>query len=791
MAEHISDEQGERPRLNLDITPELSVQGLDDTLTRSRANRKDNGPQPLKFAAPGDAYAGYGSAGTGSAGDVHLLDYVRILHKRRWTAGTAFLLVFGSVTIYTFTSTPVFEGRTLIQIENQEQKVVQFQQALDETRANDYYQTQYRILQSRLLARRTLDAEKLWDQAARSASSSRFSLNPISWLKGGVHWVGGFFTKESPNGIPEPGETAEQSAAIDRFLQNLTVAPVRNSRLVEVRYRSENPQLAAQAANALARQYIEQNLEFKFLSTKEATEFLSARMKEQRKSLEQSEQALQKYREQTGAVALQDRQNIVIQRLSDLNAAVTRARTERIEKEAVYNQVRDAQNNRALLDTAPAILSNSFIQQLKAQQAEQQRQQAQLSEKLGERHPEMVKLRSSIESTDIRMQAEIQKVVRALQNDYQAALANERALMSSLDQQRGEAQELNRSAIQAGVLERDTNTNRQMFEGLLQRTKESDVAGELRTSNIRVVDRAEVPRSPASPNVRSNIILATLGGLFLAVGLAFFFEYLDNRIKSPEQIKSQLGLAYLGMIPSIDTKALPGAPLVSNAVPPHFSEAIRSIRTNVLFSSAEPGSKSLVVTSTGPGEGKTVVSANLAISLAAAGQRVLLIDGDMRRPKIHEFFRLRSEPGLSNVLVGDGKASDAVKKVPVPNLWIMAAGKQPPNPAELLGSRRFKEFLSSLGDHFDWVLVDTPPVMAVTDASLVGHIADGLVFVIGSEMTGQGAARAALDHLDAAKVKYLGGILNRVDLTRNAYYYSTYYKRAYSEYYTQRKETAR
>jgi capsular exopolysaccharide synthesis family protein len=237
------------------------------------------------------------------------------------------------------------------------------------------------------------------------------------------------------------------------------------------------------------------------------------------------------------------------------------------------------------------------------------------------------------------------------------------------------------------------------------------------------------------------------------------------------------------MVPAIDTKSLSGSPLVNNGAPHNFIEAFRSIRTNVLFSSAEQGSKSIVVTSTGPGEGKTVIAANLAMTLAASGQRVLLIDADMRRPKIHELFRSKLEPGLSNVLVGDGKASDAVKKVPVPNLWVLSAGKHSPSPSELLGSKRFREFMASLGQHFDWVVLDSPPVMAVTDASVVANLVTGVVFVVGSETTSQGAARAALDHLNAAKARYVGGILNRADVRRNAYYYSRYYRRAYESYY--------
>ncbi|HJU63344.1 MAG TPA: polysaccharide biosynthesis tyrosine autokinase, partial [Candidatus Binatia bacterium] len=319
-----------------------------------------------------------------------------------------------------------------------------------------------------------------------------------------------------------------------------------------------------------------------------------------------------------------------------------------------------------------------------------------------------------------------------------------------------------------------------------ERSRQTGISGELKASNIRIVDQAETPRRPSSPNKAANLLLGAFGGIFLGLGLAFFFEYLDSRIKQPDEIKTRLGLPFLGMIPAFNPKDTTGPPLIGNGMPNEFSEAFRTIRTNVLFASADSGSKSIVITSTGPCEGKSVVSANIAMSLALAGQRVLLIDADMRRPKTHEFFRMPLEPGLSNVMVGESKASDAVKRTLTPNLWLMSAGKSPPNPAELLGSRRFRDFTASLGEHFDWVIIDTPPVMAVTDASVVAHSATGVVFVVGSEMTSKGAAKAALEQLDSAKAKYIGGILNRVDVERNSYYYARHYRREYATYYTKR-----
>lgn len=793
MSETTPENKREKLRLDLDAAALAPTGEPAKGSGRKEGDTRFANPVPLPPGSAAAGYAGYGAGyGPALAGDeVHLLDYLRVLHKRRWTAVTAFLIIVGSVTVYTFTATPIYTARVQILIENENPNVVKFEEVYDQNKStNDYYQTQYRILQSRALARRTLDAEKLWEHPlfAGSNASSSSGLNPIAVVAASAKFVTGLFSDDAA--VAEASgadESAAQSRTIDALLKDLTVAPVRNSRLVDLTVRSSDPAMSSRVANAVAKQYIEQNLEFKFLATKEATDFLNARTAEQRKALDQSEQALQRYRERTGAMALEDRQNIVVQRLADLNAAVTRVRTDRIEKESVYNQIKEIQGDRTALDTFPAILNNVFIQQLKVQLNELQRLSAQQSEKLGARHPDMVKVRSAIETTEARINAEVQKVVQALHNDYLAAQVNERSLQASLDQQRGEAQELNRASIQYGALQRDATSNQTMFDGLLERSRETGISGELKTSNIRVVDEAEVPRKPSSPNRMANLILGFLGGGLLGVSLAFFFEYLDSRIKQPEEIKTQLGLPFLGMIPAFAPKETTGPPLIGNGMPEGFGEAFRGIRTNVLFSTAEPGSKSIVVTSTGPGEGKSVVSANVALSLALAGQRVLLIDADMRRPKVHEFFGAALEPGLSNIMVGDSKASDGVKKTLTPNLWLLAAGKHPPNPAELLGSRRFRDFILSLGEHFDWVILDSPPVMAVTDASILAHHAHGVIFVVGAEMTARAAAKTALEQLDGAKAKYVGGILNRVDVRRNGYYYSRHFRKEYQTYYSNQR----
>ena len=749
----------------------------------------DPQPEPrLRASSEGRrASVSHGPKDAGIGGqEVHLLDYVKVLYKRRWTAITTFVLVVGSVTVYTFTATPIFEAKTRLLIESEEQNVVSFKQVVEQDQAKaDYYQTQYNILQSRALARRTLDQLKLWDRAPFGGQVEQgFSVKKA--VLGAPAAVVGLFKsnddKVAENQIPAADETTAQSKAIDAFLGRLTVAPIRNSRLVDVKYQLPDPALATTIVNALAKNYIEQNLEYKFMASKEANDWLGARLSEERKAVEAAEAKLQQYREQNDAISLTDRENITVQKLADLNAALTRAKTERIQKEAMYQQLQASQSDPSKLDTFPAILGNVFIQQQKGELADLQRQYAQASEKLGDKHPEIIKLKTAIQLSQTKLTGEIGKVVQSVRSEYQAALAQENSLTGALNQQKGEAMSMNRKAIDYGVLERDVESSKGIYNSLLQRAKETGVSGELKTSNIRVVDAAEKPRAPISPNKRQNMLLGLFGGSLVACGLVFFFQYLDSRLKTPDEITAHLGLAHLGMLPAMDQKG-GKYPLLSGGVPANFSEAFRAFRTNVLFSSAQEGARSLVVTSTGPGEGKSTVAANLAISLAQAGQRVLLIDADMRKPKTHEIFGTKQEPGLSNLLVGTTKASDAVKKTTVGGLWVLTAGRIPPNPAELLGSPRFREFLTSLKAHFDWIILDTPPVMAVTDATLVAHHASGVVFVVGAEMTSRHAAKRALDQLQQANARFVGGVLNRVDLHRNAYYYSQYYRKEYAQYY--------
>jgi capsular exopolysaccharide synthesis family protein len=715
----------------------------------------------------------------------HLFDYARVVVKRRHVALAVFAAIFLASVVYSFTATPLYEGRVQLLIESDNPNVVNFKEVIDEAQSRqDYYQTQYKLLQSRSLAKQTIETLGLWNNEELSPPAAKTHFSIGNTVRASAAVIVGLFGHKVEREAPAPKETEKQVKAIDAFLDRLTVTPVRNSRLVEVSYRSKDPEIASKVANGIATTYIEQNLDFRYTASRDASEWLNQQLEEQRRQVEAAEAALQQYREQNDALSVEDRQNIVVQKLADLNSAVTKAKTDRLLKESMYRQLAAIEHDAAALDTFPAILANQFIQQQKAELASLQRQRAQLGEKLGERHPEMLRIQSAIQASQMKLDGEIAKVVQSVRTEYQAARAQEQSLTAALESQKGEALSMNRKAIDYNVLERDVHSSKEIYQSLLQRAKETGVSGALKTSNIRIVDAADVSTTPVSPRRMINLLIGLFGGLFCGIAVAFFFEYMDNRIKTPEELESLLGLPSMALIPKLTGEHALKDPLINNGVPANFAEAFRGLRTNVLFSFAEDGARSVVVTSTGPGEGKTTVACNLALGMAMAGQRVLLIDADMRRPRVHEALHMQREPGLSNLLVGAAKANDVMRKTSVPNFYVLPAGTTPPNPAELLGSKRFADLLASLREHFDLVVIDTPPVMAVTDAAVIGYRASGVLFVAAADATSRHAAQTALDQLEHARVRFIGAVLNRVDLQGNAYYYSKYYRKEYAGYYT-------
>jgi capsular exopolysaccharide synthesis family protein len=729
----------------------------------------------------------------------HPTDYLRVLFKRRWVAAPGFLLVFLTGAIGSIRSVPIYEAQTQLLIEKDARRVTTINTVLDGVEGfenDDFYPTQYKILQSRALALETaLALEKTGKPEHEPESSGGFAFS-LSGLVGAVSSKVSSAGKTAKAPVAQAAvpvdEPRSQSNKINSILGKLSVVPIPRSRLVDLKFRSPDPEFAAAAANELAAQYILQALRFRTGASKEANDWLTKQLDEQKKKVEESDAALQRYKETHNAVSTDDKQNVVVQAYTTLASQLTQAKIDVFTKEEAYNQVLSLQKEGVAIDALPAIRTNEAVARVKTSITQWEQKDAELAGKnLLPQSPQRLQVADQIKTLNKNLAEEVAKAVGNVRAEFQAAQVKEQSLERDLAQKKTEVTGLERKALEYAVLEREAQGNQTLYKNLSERSKESGVSGEFRGSNIQIVDKAEVPRAPVLPQIKRDLMVAAFGGALLAIALAFGFEYIDSRIKTPDEVKAYLELPCLGMVPVVPIKNQHGeTPLLNGEASPAFSEAIRAVRTAVLFASADDGARSIVVTSTGPHEGKTLVASSLAIALAQTGQRTIVMDADMRRPRMHEALGRSQEPGLSNLLVGEAVLTDAVRTTTVQNLWILAAGHIPPNPAELLGSRKYDDLLAELKRRFDWVVIDAPPVMPVTDAALLAHTAGGVLFVIGAEMTPRQSAAAALEQLRSANAKFLGAVLNRVHIERHAYYYSAYYHKAYSKYYQRTPQKA-
>lgn len=732
----------------------------------------------------------------------HLIYYLRVLSKRRYTAIATLLAVVGTVGFVTARAVPQFLARAQVMIEVERPRVVVFetdQQNERNSEPQDYQETQRRILQSRSLARRTLETLGLWQHPTFSPPPE----DPPGPVMARVYAVGQWIAdlpkkiSKSPNykggGLeqpegPDPDEAlgfkddAEHAAAIDRFLARLTVTQAGTSRLVDVSFTADDPKLAAAVVNALTDAYIEQNKELKSGIAQEAADWLEEQLEGHRKQLQESQKALQQFREQRPDAS--DTTDLGTSRLESLNTSLMNARTDRIQKENLQAQVQAVKADPAALENLQVVQNNPEIQSIRRELTTLQQQDLQLAPRFGERHPDRVKLRVAMDGVEARLRAALADLTARIQTDFDAAVKQEDSLVRAVETQKRE------SLVSAGRraeyegLARSAATDQEIFTTLLQRAKETGVNSGLVASNIRVVDRASVPQRPVSPNIRRSLLLGAVGGTLLAVLLAFFRDYMDRAIATPEEVKSTLGLPCLGLVPRLSAREKRESPLISDRrQPAAFKEAFRALRTSVLFSSADEPMRTILVTSTGPGEGKSTVTCNLAISLAQTGRRVLIVDADMRKPRVHQILDHRQEPGLAEAIAKGAVAADVAAPTAVPNLWILPSGDIPPNPSDLLSSEAYRQLLASMASAFDWVFIDSPPVLAVTDASLVAHLAAGVIFVVAADQTKGPAASNALAQLDGAGAKFVGAVLNGVNFKRNSFFYGDHYSRKYGDYY--------
>jgi exopolysaccharide transport family protein len=718
-----------------------------------------------------------------------LREYMRVLIKRKWMVISVIAGIFLTVAIASLRQTPIYEAVGRIAVNKADPNLITFK---DSGPVVDYYDqsdldTEVRILQSDLMALQVIRQLNL-DKRPE---------------------FGGHADAKTSNLVADPlqADSNRTSSLLSAFRGNLHVTLIPNTRIIEIHYNSTDPQLAAGAVNTLASTYVEQNFKTKFESTMQASDWLSKQLVDLQMKVETSQEKLVRYQKEHEILGTDEKTNIITEKLDELNKEMTAAESDRMEKEAVYRQTQsndpDAIAAAIIADSSgnASAATSGLLDKLREQQANLRIQVADLSTQFGPQYPKVAQLNSQLKEIDHQLQSETNKAVDHLKGQYLAALQRENMLRASFEKQKQEANKLNESAIEYSILKRDLDSNRTLYEGLLEKLKEAGVTAGLRSNNFRIIDAARVPTSPSEPNIPRNLTFALMLGVISGVGLAFILENMDNTVRTPEQATALSGLPALGMIP-LGSKSVSHGPTgkrlgltpisskeavetVTQVRPQsQMAESYRALRTSLLLSNLGAPPKVIMVTSARPQEGKTTTSINTAIVLAQKGVRVLLIDADLRRPSVHKTLGMGPRSGLSNVLTGSATAQQAITTSPVlPNLFILPAGTPPPNPAELLASSNMRDLIAELRAEFDHIVIDTPPTLSVTDAVVLSPRADATILVIRSGQTTKQALRRARDILTQVNAHVAGVLLNAVDLTSPDYYYYYEYQGKYGQYY--------
>lgn len=704
----------------------------------------------------------------------HLLDYVIVLRKHQWMILTFLLTVVTVVTIASFKMKPVYVASARVEVDRENPNALPFQDSNSFDMYMDlenYIETQTEILRSETLAMKTIRSMDL-------ARHPEFGGNPNEMIDAGAN------QKEPP--------------ILGAFLGSLSVKRVPNSRLLEVQFEAENPELAAEVVNSHLQNYIEENFKSRFDATTQASNFLSSELEELRIKMEKSEDARVAYERQNQIWMVDANQNTTTQKLEDLSKSLTDVQTELSKREATYEMAHSPD-----ADSLDAIQGNTEVQDLIKKKSDLEQKYTETLNQTGPNYPAVQDLAAQIRDIDAQVSERKKAIVEQVDSDFHESQTRAGLLERDLNHQEALANKLAEKLVQYNILKHDAESNKELYDGLLQKLKEAGISAGLRTSNIRIVDPALVPSTPTRPQKARNILLAFLVGIVGGIGLAFFREYLDNTVKSPDDIEALTGLPSLTVVPAfananghhqlakvsrhigIGAKRDESRVEVISVQHPKsmVSEAFRALRTALLLSQADRPPQVILMTSALPQEGKTTAASNLAITLAQLGDRTLLIDADLRKPGVRTALNLPigRELGLSSYLAGVSPLHDVI--VPhesIENLDAIPTGPIPPNPADLLSSRRMGEAIEDLRKQYKFIVIDSPPIMAATDAVILSALTDGVLLVVWSGGTPKEAFTRSRDLLSAVKGRLLGVILNAVDSSAPDYYYSyRYYPYSY------------
>jgi capsular exopolysaccharide synthesis family protein len=715
-----------------------------------------------------------------------LRDYLAILTKRRWVLLAFFVLTVAGATTWVFRLPRIYRATTTIEMSLAAARFTSLQDVSDSAtpmywQTKEFFETQFQIIRSRVVCKRVVEGLGLQSDLA-------------------------FLGLDKLKDQQLARKLAQSEDAIGRLQGMILIEPIKDSRVVRLGVEDTDPARAAKLVNALAEAYVTANLDRKLDTTRAAGVWLSDQLQDLKGKLENSELTLHDFKRENDILtaSIEDRQNIVSQRLLAFNDALTKVSVRRAELESKRRALeearrREAAGDRSALEELPSVARNSVVLSLRDRLLLLEQERVTLGQRYLDKHPKLAELDGKVAELREALRKEVDKVVRLDEAEVREVGETERQLQGLIAGAKRESFELNRHQIDFNKLKREQDNNQRLYDLVLARLKETELLGHQANNNVSVLDRALVPHGPVKPNRKTVVIISIIVGLLGGIGLALFFEYMDNTIKTHDDIEKFLGTAFLGIVPAIReqgqenlTKAEAGRnrDLHSHRRPKSSAaECVRSIRTNLLFMTPDTQLRRLLITSAGPQEGKTTVATNIAITMAQSGSRTLLIDTDMRRPRIHRAFGLPNDAGMSNLIMGQAKADDVIKETIVPNLWILPCGPVPPNPAELLHTQRFKQIAAELEAKFDRVIFDSPPVGAVADALILSGDVDGVVLVVKAGRTVREVALRTKQSLDDINARVFGVVMNDVDLERRGYGYYYYYQR-YGYYYGEKPSEA-
>jgi capsular exopolysaccharide synthesis family protein len=750
-----------------------------------------------------------------------LRDYWNMFVKRRRLIFLALVVMLGLGGFITSKTTPLYTAGVTLKLDPQPPTFTNVGDNSNKAGGPDDYQTQVALLKSRALAARVIKNLRL-----ESNPSFRASPSPIDQVRSwGIGLMQSFFTqisallpdlsgtapvqeKESPPA--REFELGVHPGLISRYLSFLNVKPMFNTQLVQILFSTVDPHLSQDLANAHAEAFIRMSLETRFELTKEAREFLEKKLAELKGKVERSEEAINRFRQTHGVVSIAGNENIVVDRMVDLNKRLTEARAKRIELESLSRIVKDKN-----FEYLSQIIDNNLILQLKVRIEGLEAEQSRLATIFTPDHPRLVELGQQISQARRRLNLEINNVVRGIESDYAAARAREAALQAEAERQQQAALNLKELGVEYTLLQGELDANRAVYDNVLKRLNETSVSNDSPISNIQITEPAEIPLGPSSPDFARNLTLAAAFGLFFGVGLAILLEHFDSTVRTPNDVWRAVAIPTLGVVPHLkalrrrkygyghlpmhsplrrltqgwaaDGRSFSSALMVSHHPLSILAESFRTIRTVLLLGQVERPPQVILLTSAHAADGKTSTTLNLAITLAQSGRNVIVVDADLRKGNCHSLLGLQNRRGLSHVLTDSLPLEESVQRTGVAGLSLLPRGAVPPNPADLLGSNKMREVLVLLRQHFDFVLIDSPPAIAISDAATLSVLCDGVLLVLRGQTTTTEAARRVTERLEAVGAKFLGAVLVGIDL-RNPDYAD--YRNYYKSYYTAAQKAA-